>query len=303
MTVSRLLLLLAALELGSAQRVLHWVIRVSSLEDTVSFATDVLGMQVLRHEENAEPCPLTCNGLFDTPWSKTMVGYGPEDSHYALELTYNYGIDAYEKGHGLQKFVLTIDDAASALSRAKARGNTVEGNVVDGPDGYKYELLEHVKTGAGAVEPLGAVVLRAADAQAMAKWYADTLGMTAVPQPSACAGGVAYHVSFPASPLPTSFIIEQTDDGAAPQIEQWEGRNAIALPEASLRAINDKLVSESPELIIHSMRELHEKLGILFIVIVRDVGGYEVCLVSIETFDPSVRITTRLTRSAHLTRH
>ena len=74
------------------ERVLHWVIRVSSLEKTLAFMTDVLGMKVLRHEENDEPCPLTCNGVFDTPWSKTMVGYGPEDTSYALELTYNYGI-------------------------------------------------------------------------------------------------------------------------------------------------------------------------------------------------------------------
>lgn len=107
------LLLVALLpDPASAQRVLHWVIRVSSLEDTISFATDVLGMQVLRHEENDEPCPLTCNGVFDTPWSKTMVGYGPEDAHYALELTYNYGIPSYEVGGGLQRFVIHMDGAA-----------------------------------------------------------------------------------------------------------------------------------------------------------------------------------------------
>ena len=48
-------------------RLLHWVIRVSSLEDTLAFTSDVLNMTVLRHEENDEPCPLTCNGVFDTP--------------------------------------------------------------------------------------------------------------------------------------------------------------------------------------------------------------------------------------------
>ena len=73
----------------AAGRLLHWVIRVSSLEDTLAFTSDVLNMTVLRHEENDQPCPLTCNGVFDTPWSKTMVGYGPEDTSYALELTYN----------------------------------------------------------------------------------------------------------------------------------------------------------------------------------------------------------------------
>ena len=282
----RSLLLLGALELVAAQRLLHWVIRVSSLEDTVAFTTDVLGMKVLRHEENDEPCPLTCNGLYDTPWSKTMVGYGPEDEHYALELTYNYGINSYEVGSGLQRFVLHIDGAVAVLDKARARGLAVEGSVITGPDGYNYEVVE--KAGGPSTEPLRTVVLRAADASTLADWYAGTLGMTA----EAHGTGGAFRVSFPASPLPTGFVIEPTPDGRAPIIEQWEGRNAIALPEPALRAINEKLVKDSPELIIHSMRELHEKLGTLFIIILRDVGGYEVCLVSIETFDPSVREAT-----------
>lgn len=44
--------------------------------------------------------------------------------------------------------------------------------------------------------------------------------------------------------------------------------------------MNARLLAESPELIIHQMRELHEKLGTLFILIVRDVAGYEVCSAS-----------------------
>ena len=28
-----------------------------------------------------------------------MVGYGPEDSHFVVELTYNYGIGAYKMGN------------------------------------------------------------------------------------------------------------------------------------------------------------------------------------------------------------
>jgi len=290
------LLLVALLpDPASAQRVLHWVIRVSSLEDTISFATDVLGMQVLRHEENDEPCPLTCNGVFDTPWSKTMVGYGPEDAHYALELTYNYGIPSYEVGGGLQRFVIHMDGAAAALERAAAKGLAVNGSAVVGPDSYVYELLEdesYGSPGGQRREPFHAVVLKAADPAKAAGWYADLVGMEA----TATAGG-GYAVGFAGAALadpsvPVSFIFEPTSDGAAPAIEQWEGRNAIALPAESIRKVNARLLAESPELIIHQMRELHEKLGTLFILIVRDVAGYEVCLVSIETFDPSVREAT-----------
>lgn len=31
-----------------------------------------------------------------------MVGYGPEDDHFVVELTYNYGIKHYNKGNDFQ---------------------------------------------------------------------------------------------------------------------------------------------------------------------------------------------------------
>ena len=33
---------------------------------------------------------IQCNGPYDGKWSKSMVGYGPEDDHFVAELTYNY---------------------------------------------------------------------------------------------------------------------------------------------------------------------------------------------------------------------
>ena len=31
-----------------------------------------------------------------------MIGYGAEDSHFVLELTYNYGIESYQLGNDFQ---------------------------------------------------------------------------------------------------------------------------------------------------------------------------------------------------------
>ena len=31
-----------------------------------------------------------------------MVGYGPEDSHFVVELTYNYNISSYKLGNDFQ---------------------------------------------------------------------------------------------------------------------------------------------------------------------------------------------------------
>jgi hypothetical protein len=36
-------------------------------------------------------CEAACNGPYDGKWSKTMIGYGDEDTQFVLELTYNYG--------------------------------------------------------------------------------------------------------------------------------------------------------------------------------------------------------------------
>lgn len=38
-------------------------------------------------------------------WSKTMVGYGTEDEHFVLELTYNYGITSYKGGNDLDVMI------------------------------------------------------------------------------------------------------------------------------------------------------------------------------------------------------
>lgn len=59
-----------------------------------------------------------------------------------------------------------------------------------------------------------------------------------------------------------------------------------------MRSINARLLADSPELIVHPMQELHEQLGVLVILIIRDPAGYELCLVSSETFFPSVRAAT-----------
>ena len=37
-----------------------------------------------------------------------MIGYGAEDSHFVLELTYNYGIGSYELGNDFQVLYMCV---------------------------------------------------------------------------------------------------------------------------------------------------------------------------------------------------
>lgn len=57
-----------------------------------------------------------------------MIGYGPEDSNFALELTYNYGIESYDKGNDLLYIALALD-----LDETKAKAQAA---------GYPYEEVE-----------------------------------------------------------------------------------------------------------------------------------------------------------------
>src|SRR3546814_7401283 len=105
------------------------------------FFENVLRMKVLRHEEFESGCEATCNGPYGGAWSKTMIGYGPEEQNFALELTYNYGIDGYDFGNDLQYIALTCPGAKERAALLGSRIDNDGGNVIiHGPDNYKYKL-------------------------------------------------------------------------------------------------------------------------------------------------------------------
>lgn len=94
---------------------LHWVFKVGNLHTSLAFFCQRLGMRVLRHEEFTSGCDAQCNGPYARPWSKTMVGYGPEHCCFVFELTFNYGIRQYARGNGIESGMC---DAACVLRHA-----------------------------------------------------------------------------------------------------------------------------------------------------------------------------------------
>ncbi|KAF5276545.1 hypothetical protein FQR65_LT03975 [Abscondita terminalis] len=117
-------------------RALHYVFKIADRKESIRFYKNVLGMQVLRHEEFKEGCEATCNGPYDNQWSKTMIGYGPEDDHFVLELTYNYPVKSYAKGND---FIGITIKSKEALERAKEEGWPIlPGNILEAPGGFKF---------------------------------------------------------------------------------------------------------------------------------------------------------------------
>ncbi|XP_042686139.1 glyoxalase domain-containing protein 4 isoform X2 [Centrocercus urophasianus] len=126
----------------AVRRALHFVFKVGDRARTARFYRELLGMSVLRHEEFDEGCKASCNGPYDGKWSKTMVGYGPEDDHFVAELTYNYGIGEYRLGNDFLGITLV---SSQAVSNAKKMGwplKEVTAGVfeTEAPGGYKFYL-------------------------------------------------------------------------------------------------------------------------------------------------------------------
>lgn len=124
-------------------RMLHTMLRVGDLDRSIRFYTDILGMQLLRKSDNP-----------GGKYTLAFVGYGPEETHSVLELTYNYGVEKYDLGSAYGHIALAVEDAYKACDDIKRRGGKVvreAGPVkhgttiiafVEDPDGYKVELIQ-----------------------------------------------------------------------------------------------------------------------------------------------------------------
>ena len=124
-------------------RMLHTMLRVGNLEQSLKFYTEVLGMTLLRKRDYEE-------GRF----TLAFVGYGDEENHTVLELTHNWDTTSYELGNAYGHIAIAVDDAYQACEEIKARGGKVvreagpmKGGTtviafVEDPDGYKIELIQ-----------------------------------------------------------------------------------------------------------------------------------------------------------------
>ena len=131
-------------ETAGRYRLAHTMVRVKDLEKSLDFYTRILGMKVLRQKEYP-----------DGKFTNTFVGYGPEETHPAIELTYNWDQEeAYDMGNGWGHVALEVPDVyatCEALAEAGAKITRPPGPMkhgtrviafVEDPDGYKVELLE-----------------------------------------------------------------------------------------------------------------------------------------------------------------
>ena len=132
-------------------RLLHTMLRVGNLEESLKFYCELLGMKLLRKKDYP-------GGEF----TLAFVGYGDEADHTVLELTYNWGVEKYDLGDAYGHIALGVDDIYGTCEEIKARGGKVvrdpgpmkHGSTViafvEDPNGYKVELIQLGTQGSSA---------------------------------------------------------------------------------------------------------------------------------------------------------
>ncbi len=125
-------------------RLLHTMLRVRDLEKSLDFYTRLLGMTLLRRTD-----------FPDGKFTLAFVGYGGEEDHSVVELTYNWDQkEPYDPGTGFGHLAIGVPDiygtcellAAAGARITRAPGPMKHGTTViafiEDPDGYKIELIE-----------------------------------------------------------------------------------------------------------------------------------------------------------------
>nr|AVN99039.1 chloroplast lactoylglutathione lyase [Hymenophyllum caudiculatum] len=159
------------------RRFLHVVYRVGDLDKTIKFYTESLGMKLLRKRD-----------IPAEKYSNAFLGYGTEDTHFSVELTYNHGVDKYNLGTAFGHFGIAVEDVYKTVEDIKSKGGRVtreagpqEGSdiviaVVEDPDGYKFQLIQRCPT----PEPFAQVMLRVGDLKRCISFYEKAFGLNLI---------------------------------------------------------------------------------------------------------------------------
>ena len=124
-------------------RLLHTMIRVNDLDESLRFYCGALGMKLLRKQDYP-------GGRF----TLAFVGYGHEAAHAVIELTFNWDTHGYDIGNGFGHLAIGVDAIYETCEALRSKGvkivrepgpmqhgSTVIAFVED-PNGYRIELIQ-----------------------------------------------------------------------------------------------------------------------------------------------------------------
>ncbi|VDM31186.1 unnamed protein product [Hydatigera taeniaeformis] len=231
-------------------------------------------MKVLRHEEFVEGCKAACNGPYDGKWSKTMIGYGPEDDHFVLELTYNYGIGSYCHGNDF----IGIHIHCSEIYRRIACDSTLPKvkheeflEVID-PAGYRF-FIHNEK--AGLQDPVRKLELASSDIRRSIDYWSKMCGMKLLESSD---DNALFTYKEGQCQLQLTLSKHPIDRGQA------YGRVAFSCPRNQLALLQETMDKEKETILTRLVSLDTPGKATVEVVILADPDGHEICFVGDEAF-------------------
>jgi lactoylglutathione lyase len=122
---------------------LHTMIRVNDLDESIRFYCEKLGMKLLRRKDYP-------SGRF----TLAFVGYDTEDKVAVIELTHNWDTTRYDHGDAFGHIALGVGDIYKKCEELKRKGVKVTREpgpmkhggstiaFIEDPSGHKIELIQ-----------------------------------------------------------------------------------------------------------------------------------------------------------------
>ncbi len=231
-------------------------------------------MKVLRHEEFAEQCKASCNGPYDGKWSKTMIGFGDEDNHFVLELTYNYGINSYKLGNDLIGITL---ESQKVIQNIKTNNYPVIDNngilSIVSPDGYHFFVVQP-KDDKNS-EKVIKVSLSSSDLEKSVKYWHQLLEMNIFER-----NDKSVVLGFDQNQCK----LELVDIKQKVNREKAFGRIAFSCPKNDLEVIESKMNREKQTILTPLTSLETEGKATVEVVILADPDSHEICFVGDQAF-------------------
>lgn len=123
-------------------RILHTMIRVNDLDESLKFYCDLLGMKLLRRRDYE-------SGRF----TLAFIGFSSETENAVIELTYNWDTHRYDLGNAFGHIAISVEDIYKTCEVLRSKGakivrepgpmkhGSTEIAFIEDPNGYKIELV------------------------------------------------------------------------------------------------------------------------------------------------------------------
>ncbi|CAF3734052.1 unnamed protein product [Rotaria sp. Silwood1] len=279
------------------RRLLHYTMKITDRLAAKNFFCNILGMKILRHEEMDSGCSARCNGDFDSPWSKTMVGYGSENSFFVFELNYNYDVQGYNYGNDFSSITIynrqAILNVRQYLDKKFIEIDNQQSIIIHSPDGHRIILIdEDVHQGN---DPIQCLSLNVSNLKKSIDYYTRLLKMKINKNESNDKHVKLYYglktKQQTQVKTKSGFLIDNQCQLELIELQQTidrgtgYGRKAFSCPTNDIEPIQDMIEKEGYDILISAM-ELGELLDLNKekIVILSDPDGHEICFVGEENY-------------------